>query len=122
MPQCLGTVPNILQLIAKSLRSAYDVKAYILLIVMGAVSLMAPLLLFEKSWLMPTSGFFFTFPLLSSLYKNTTHTLILDVFSYIQLLLTLYVEVLQKLKMDDCSAFISSIAGLKCLTDNKGRH
>ena len=64
-PQSLVTVPNILELNPKSLCSAYEVKACVLLIAICTSDrddkFDGPLMLFEKYRLMLVSGFPFTF-------------------------------------------------------------
>ena len=66
VPQSLVSVPNIPGLNPKFLHNAYDVKAYVLLIVilhrMGTLSLVIPLVSFEKSRLIPTPSFPFNHP------------------------------------------------------------
>ena len=69
-PQPFVSVLNILELNSKSICSAYDVKAYVLLtairLCIGMLNIAAPLLLFSKSRLMLALGFLFTLPHLTS--------------------------------------------------------
>ena len=88
-PQSLVSVPNIPGLHPKSLCSAYEVKAYVrvLLITSRRIGTLSPataLMLLKKSRLMPATDFPFTFPHLKLLHHITTltHTLILDIISY----------------------------------------
>ena len=79
---------NIPGLNPKSLQSTFVLKAYVLFVQvmcqMGILSLTASLMLFDKSRLMPSLDFSFSFHHSNFTPEYNTHTLILDIISYLR--------------------------------------
>ena len=87
---------------------------------MGMLNIVTPLVLFNKSKLMSAPGFSFNPPHLTfishTLHHNTTltHTLTLDMFSYLQILITKYWPFLCRVQLVDaiCNEYANERNGV----------